>query len=62
MRLQLTATFDTKCACRGSGFGLSDCPWRVIQPRGTPYNDAATVILPSNIRVAQSLLSAINFQ
>jgi len=43
MRLQLTATFDTKCACRGSGFGLSDCPWRVIQPRGTPYKTALGV-------------------
>ena len=51
IRLQLTATFDTLCACRGSGFGLSDCLWRVIQPRGTPYNDIATVIQPSNIKV-----------
>ena len=61
IRLQLAVTFDTLCACRGSGFGLSDSLWRVIQPRGTPYNDIATVIQPSNIKVLMRSSCALIF-
>lgn len=33
---RLAATSRHRVWCRGSGFGLSDCPWHVTPPRGMP--------------------------
>ena len=54
---------DVSCTCtsvsryfqrvvlrRGSGFGLSDCHWHVIPPRGMPFLNSATVNLPITIQ------------